>query len=144
MLFKSNQPKHKIETIIGLETEINGNLTTSQSVRIDGRVKGEVRAEAVVVGSAAVVMGDIFADHVTLAGKVKGNITAKDQFELLSSGQLIGDIETGKLIIAEGALFEGHCQMKKSEGQVIELHPATLVNKGENHRDKQHLKVANS
>jgi cytoskeletal protein CcmA (bactofilin family) len=105
MLFKSNQPKHKIETIIGLETEINGNLTTSQTVRIDGRVKGEVRAEAVVVGSAAVVMGDIFADHVTLAGKVKGNITAKDQFELLFFGQLIGDIETGKFIIAEGALF---------------------------------------
>lgn len=123
MFLKSNKSAPKIETIIGSGTEMEGNLHTKESMRIDGKIKGELHAQAVVIGEFGVVLGDITAAMVTVAGKVKGNIFANESLELLPKGQVLGDIHTAKLMISDGATFEGNCQMIKGNGQVIELNP---------------------
>src|SRR5262245_45878552 len=102
----SKKPGTKIETIVGPGTELEGNLRTSESVRIDGKIKGEVSAEAVILGASGVVLGDISANRVTIAGRVKGNVSAVASLELLPKGQIYGDIRTNKLVIADGATFE--------------------------------------
>lgn len=132
MFLKSNKTAPKIETVIGPGTEMEGNLGTHESMRIDGKIKGEIHAHAVVIGEFGVVLGDITAASVTVAGKVKGNISATESLELLPKGQLVGDIRTAKLIISDGANFEGNCQMIKVDGQVIEVDPANLPAELEN------------
>lgn len=119
MFSKSANPK--IETILGPGTEIDGNVKTSESIRVDCKIKGEINAETILIGENGVVMGDIVANHITVAGKVKGNVTANTALELLPSGHIIGDIRSNKLIISDGATFEGNCQMLRSDGQVVEI-----------------------
>ena len=119
MFSKNANPK--IETILGAGTEIDGNVKTSESIRIDCKIKGEINAETIVIGESGVVMGDIIGNHITIAGKVKGNVTANTALELLPSGHIIGDIRSNKLIISDGATFEGNCQMLRSDGQVVEI-----------------------
>jgi cytoskeletal protein CcmA (bactofilin family) len=129
MLFSSSEKKttNKIESFVGAGTEIEGNIRTNEVVRIDGRIKGEVNAESVVIGQNGVVLGDISANKVTVAGKVKGNISAAATLELLPSGHVIGDLRANKLIISDGACFEGNCQMVKSDGQIIEMNPSAVT-----------------
>lgn len=144
MFLKSDKNSPKIETVIGAETEFEGNVTTRQSLRVDGKVKGEVKAVTVIIGEFGVITGDVTATIVTVAGKIKGNITARESTELLAKSQILGDIRTTKLIISDGACFEGNCQMLKSDGQVIELNPQS-EGKHHNNGHQQHAKaVANS
>jgi cytoskeletal protein CcmA (bactofilin family) len=140
MFLNNKKNGSKIETIVGPDTDIEGNLHTQHSIRIDGKVKGEVRADAVIIGDFGVVMGDVTADTVTVGGKIKGNISAHTMLELLPKAQVTGDIRTEKLIISDGAHFEGNCQMQSSDGQVLELKPQALeVQDG--HNGQRPLKV---
>lgn len=142
MFSKSNEAKTKIETVVGANTDLEGNIRTTESLRIDGRIKGEISADCVVVGDAGVILGDVTANKVTVGGKVKGNISATVSLELLPKGQILGDIRTSKLIISDGATFEGNCQMIKGEGQVLELNPHIIDEDGEsNHKN---LKVVSA
>jgi cytoskeletal protein CcmA (bactofilin family) len=140
-MFNSNKSSTKIETFVGAGTEIEGNIRTNEVVRVDGKIKGEVSAESVVVGPNGIVLGDINANKVTIAGKIKGNITAASILELLASGQVLGDIRTNKLVISDGACFEGNCQMVKSDGQVIEMNPATMEMDVDLPNAKKNIKV---
>ena len=74
-----------------------------------------VEAQSVIVGEKGRVDADIIADSVVLSGTVNGHITAKAKLEITTNGKLKGDIKTGSLIIAEGVLFEGKCQMITDE-----------------------------
>ena len=142
MLFQNPKHNSKIETIIGPGTELEGNIHTKESVRIDGKLKGETTAESVVIGDKGVVLGDISANHVTVGGKIKGNVSSATMLEVLPKGQVLGDIRTSKLIIADGAIFEGNCQMVKSDGQIIEMNPENLSADGEAPQGGKNLKVA--
>ncbi len=129
MFKKTANPK--IETILGPGTEIEGNIKTTESIRIDGKIKGELQADTIVIGESGVVMGDIVANHITVAGKIKGNVTANAQLELLPSGHIIGDIRSNKLVISDGATFEGNCQMIRTDGQVVPLNSTKAMAKVE-------------
>lgn len=139
MFLKSKKNTPKIETIIGPGTEMEGNLGTHESIRIDGKIKGELHAHTVVIGEFGVVLGDITAACITVAGKVKGNVSGSESLELLPKGQILGDIRTAKLMISDGASFEGNCQMIKMDGQVIEVDPqnfpAELENQNGHHKN---------
>ncbi len=140
MFLKSNKNTPKIETVVGAETELEGNISTRQSLRVDGKVKGEVKAISVIIGEFGVVTGDVTATNITVSGKVKGNISARESIELLPKAQILGDIRTNKLVISDGACFEGNCQMIKGDGQVIELNP-NAENKHHNNGHQQHAKA---
>jgi cytoskeletal protein CcmA (bactofilin family) len=132
----------KIETFVGAGTEIEGNIHTPEVVRVDGKIKGEVNAESVVIGPNGIILGDITANKVTVAGKIKGNISAATTLELLPTGQILGDIRTNKLLISDGAKFEGNCQMVKADGQDIEMNSTTdMTLEPDLPNSKKHLKV---
>ena len=134
----------KIEAFIGQETEVEGSIRTNESIRIDGKIKGGINAESVFIGEHGNILGDITANKVIVSGRVKGNISSASILELTPKGIVVGDIRTSKLIISDGASFEGNCQMLKSDGQIIELTPENSSLDGDNANHK-HLKVvANS
>lgn len=93
--------------------EIEGRIKVpSGMIRLDCQFKGTIcSAGTVVVASQAEIEGDIEAERVSVAGKVKGSIHATKQLEIKEHGILLGDIETPSLKLESGAYFTGHCDM---------------------------------
>ena len=111
-LFKKDADLSRLDTLIGNGTILEGTLTSRESICIEGTVRGKVLCEgSVIVGPKGRVDADIYAETVLVGGEVNGNIVSKSKLEITTNGKLRGDIKTGSLIIAEGVLFEGKCQM---------------------------------
>lgn len=102
-----------IGTILGQETLFEGLLTTDETVRIDGLLKGEIRSEgSVIIGETGRVDGNIHAQDILVAGFVDGNIICDERMEVTSTGMVVGDIVTKVLVIEEGGSFKGNCAME--------------------------------
>lgn len=101
-----------ITTLIGKTCKVNGNIITKESVRVDGIVIGTIETEGVAcISESATLEGDLKAQEVFIAGKVKGNVTAYKSTELEKTANIEGDILTAKLHIHSGAKFNGNTKM---------------------------------
>ena len=95
-------------------TEIEGKVTFTGTVLLNGRVRGEIVSnDTLVVGEKGVINATIRSGVVEVAGEVVGNITASERIELHPSCRVYGDIEAPVVTIDEGALLEGQCRMTK-------------------------------
>ncbi|MEO5568803.1 MAG: polymer-forming cytoskeletal protein [Gemmatimonadaceae bacterium] len=113
---KQNKPSRSREftTHINDGTEIEGKITFTGTVLLNGRVRGEITStDTLVVGERGVVNASIHAGTVEVSGEVVGNITANERIELHPGCRVYGDIEAPVVIIDEGALLEGQCRMTK-------------------------------
>ncbi|MBI4801041.1 MAG: polymer-forming cytoskeletal protein [Elusimicrobia bacterium] len=100
------------DTIIGQDAYFQGTLTAKGSLRIDGRIDGSiVDAKLVTVGKTGKIKGDVSCDICTLSGEVKGNVSALDHIEVLAGSKIDGDMRAPRIIIEEGAMFNGNCSM---------------------------------
>lgn len=102
----------KFDTIIGRTTTIQGTLILLDSVRIDGRVQGNVESApdckiAVAIGPTGEVTGDIKAHRVMVAGKVFGHVHAADRVEFQKDSVVQGDISYGSIAVEHGARLSG-------------------------------------
>ena len=98
---------------IDKDTEFNGTLRFKESFRIDGKFTGKIlNGENLIVGETGEVNADIEVRNVSINGRVNGNVTAKDRAEVFANGRVSGKMVTPKLIIEEGAFFQGTCQME--------------------------------
>ena len=109
---KADKRTKTVESIIGHNAYLEGTLSSKGSLRIDGRVKGTVLCEnMVIIGAEGYVEGEITSYDVFIAGEFKGNVTAKNRVEIAENGKVYGDITTAKIVIDPGVLFEGRCSM---------------------------------
>ncbi len=119
--------KDRIENVVGPTAHFDGELKCNGGIRIDGVFRGSMETMGnVIIGEAAKVEADIAARNVSVAGSVKGNIKAAGRLEILSTGQLWGDIEVESFLIDEGGFFNGSSTMR---GQTEPL-PETSKGKG--------------
>ena len=101
------------DTIIGHEAYFQGTLTAKGSLKIDGRIDGSlVDAKTVTLGKTGKIKGDISCEVCYVCGEVKGNITALDHIEAMSGSRIEGDLRAPKIIIDDGAIFNGNCRME--------------------------------
>ena len=70
-----------------------------------------------IVGESAVIESDVRVSHMVISGEVRGNIEA-DRVEIRAPGKVIGNIRSPVLVIEEGVIFDGSCQMQVQEGAV--------------------------
>jgi cytoskeletal protein CcmA (bactofilin family) len=118
---KSNDKKNneRITTTLGTGTKFNGTMRFSKSLKIDGKFEGKIESEGFLyIEEGADVRADIKVGSIVVGGTVRGDIYAKDKLEMLSTGQVFGNVQTAKLKIADGVVFEGKCQMIKEPGEV--------------------------
>jgi cytoskeletal protein CcmA (bactofilin family) len=102
--------KSEESTIISRGVKIEGKITSSGNIRIDGEIQGDIFSESnITIGEVAKVKGQINANIITIGGKVSGIVRAKDKLILDSKSNLKGDIFTKNLVIDEGAKFDGKC-----------------------------------
>ncbi len=98
------------DTLIPLETTFTGSIETSTSIRIDGRVKGNVNAKGdVALGLKALVEGDVFGRAFNIAGTITGNVVSTSSVSLLPKARVLGDIVAKALSIELGASYSGKC-----------------------------------
>ena len=103
-----------ISTLIDEGTEIDGKFTFTGTALVNGRLRGEVISnDRLIVGEKGVVNASVRAGVVRIAGEIVGNVMAGDRVELLGTGRVYGDIHAPVVLIEEGALLEGRCQMVK-------------------------------
>lgn len=104
--------KEKFDTLIGPSACIEGSLSLTESVRIDGRVKGDLREAdgasiSVVIGATGLVKGNVIAGYVVVAGQVQGDIFAKERIEVCAGGTVSGDIRYRTMVVEQGANLQG-------------------------------------
>ena len=110
---QSERPQGEITTLLGRGAEFEGKLTFEGTVRIDGKLSGEIFSEDVlVVGEGAMVNAEIDVGVIIVEGNVTGNIRAKRAVELHAPARVKGNIETPSLYIDKGVIFEGFSKME--------------------------------
>lgn len=103
----------EINTLLGRGSEFEGKLTFEGTVRIDGRLKGEVFSDDIlVIGEGAHVEAEIDIGEIIIQGAVVGNIRAKRGIEIHAPGRVKGDLTTPELQIDKGVIFEGRSFME--------------------------------
>ncbi|MEM6531290.1 MAG: polymer-forming cytoskeletal protein [Myxococcota bacterium] len=117
-----------VHTVLGSESTFEGKLAFDGTVRIDGKFKGEIHTDNIlVVGPGARVEATVNVGSIVVNGEVHGDINAKQSVEIHAPGKVRGNISTPSLMIAKGVVFEGSCKMEdmqKSGGANV-----TLLNK---------------
>jgi len=129
LMGKKDREKGEMQAFLGKGTEFKGTLLFDGVVRLDGKVEGEISSDGhLVVGQEADIQAEIKVGSIQVAGRVVGNIIAKNRVEILSTGKVVGDITTPKLAVEEGAHFTGHCKMELDEGEerVVPMEKGTL------------------
>ena len=113
----------QVGTIIGPGAVLDGPLTTKDSTRIDGTVKGNVTISgALIVGQEGKITGTVSAMNAYIAGEVTGNISApQGKVEISDTGKVIGDVTCKGIIIDENAVFSGQCDMTGIEKNSAEV-----------------------
>lgn len=119
-------------------TSFIGELNFSNTMRIDGKFEGKIKSKNVlIVGESAEIKGEVDVSNISINGKVSGKIIADEKVEIHSRGQVFCDITTQKLVIEDGAFFQGKCNMDglektpakgiKTSEPAIELKPKKPV-----------------
>ena len=133
---ENEQPCASIDTLIGANAEVKGTLVFSGGLRIDGKVKGNIIASAqdnstVVLSERAEVDGSVQVPHITLQGRIKGNVHSSERIELQRRAQITGDVHYKAMHIAVGATVEGNlvpiADKRVDEGRVVaRLNPTAM------------------
>lgn len=99
-------------SFIGPKIAFQGEVLGDEDVLIEGRLDGRVKiSKSFRVGPHGVVLAEVAAATVTIAGRVVGNVSALERVELLPTGTLEGNIQAPRIVIGEGARFTGRIDM---------------------------------
>ena len=116
----------EITAFLGKGTEFKGVLSFEGTIRVDGRVEGEVISkDTLIAGDGAYLQGEITVGTIICSGKIVGNVNASQKVHIIAPGIVQGNIKTPKLIIEEGVTFDGKSEMagekKAAEQKVVSL-----------------------
>ncbi|MGA2111591.1 MAG: polymer-forming cytoskeletal protein [Anaerolineales bacterium] len=118
---ESIRPASRLETVIGAGISIQGTLSGSGGVRLEGTFEGKMELEGtLVVGEQAkLISEEIRADSVSVAGTVQANLIAQ-KVHIQKTGKVWGDVTTGSLSTEEGGYLKGHVQMNEASAPAHE------------------------
>jgi cytoskeletal protein CcmA (bactofilin family) len=104
--------KGNIIAFLGKETLFKGYLQFEGTVRIDGVLEGEIHSNnTLIIGDGASINGTINVGRVVCGGTVNGKIIANESIQLVKPSNVKGEIKTPALLIEEGVIFNGQCEM---------------------------------
>uniref|UniRef100_A0A7C4GC48 Polymer-forming cytoskeletal family protein n=1 Tax=candidate division WOR-3 bacterium TaxID=2052148 RepID=A0A7C4GC48_UNCW3 len=109
----------KLDSVIGPDTSVKGDVTVSGSLRLDGSVEGRMDvSDTLLTGPRALLKGDVHCRDAVIAGRIEGNIVAADAVELQTGAQVFGDITCRSLVVQRDCFFEGRCSMSDARREV--------------------------
>lgn len=122
----SKKDKNTIDSLIGISTNIEGNVYFKGGLRIDGHVKGNVIAEAgcssmLVISEKARIDGEVRAGHIVVNGEINGPVYCSDLIELQTKAKISGDVHYKALEMMNGALVSGNLTHEQVAETVLKL-----------------------
>ncbi len=134
MFSKASKPLNRIDTLIGAETSLTGDITFTGGLRIDGKIKGSVRAtdetdSTLVISDQATVEGEIVVPHVVINGTVVGPVTSSAFLELQEKARVTGDVQYNSIEMHLGAVVQGRLVHTGQVVKSVELKLAASGNK---------------
>jgi cytoskeletal protein CcmA (bactofilin family) len=121
-----SRPQNRIDSLIGLGTRIEGNVTFKGGLRVDGEITGNVTAQpdqpsTLVLSERARIDGEIRVSHLVVNGTVNGPVYATEFLELQPNSRVKGDVHYSVLEIHLGAVVEGRLVHRSGETKAVEL-----------------------
>ena len=117
---KSGKPSVKasdLTAFIDEGSEIEGQCTFGGTVMLNGTVRGEITCtDTVIIGEKGIAHTTIRAGAIVISGQVVGNLIATQRLEMRGAARVYGDIEAPVVVMEEGVIFQGHCQMTPEAG----------------------------
>lgn len=122
----TEKPCNTIDTLIGVSTDMKGDITFSGGLRIDGKIKGNITARSddnstLVLSENAAVTGDVSVPHMIVNGRIKGNVRSVERLELQSKAEIHGDVTYKIMEIAAGAQVNGSLNRVSDKSEVVPL-----------------------
>jgi len=116
----NDKPCNTIDTLIGVKTEMKGDIVFSGGLRIDGKIKGNITADGdgsstLVLSEHAEVAGNVQVPHMILNGKIKGNVHCAERIELQPEAEIVGDLHYRIIEMALGATINGNLLREESK-----------------------------
>lgn len=126
MFKKASVPQNRIDTLIGAGTTVTGDIVFSGGLRIDGEVRGNVRAtddqaSTLVVSEHARIEGEVVVSHVVINGTVIGPVVSKGLLELQAKARITGDVEYNSIEMHLGAVVQGRLVHSSQQSKAVEL-----------------------
>ena len=117
---RPNDPQPAFEgTFFGPNVVMEGTVTGSEPVLIEGTVKGRIQLQSDLrIGTQARVEATVHVRNVTVEGKLNGDVSADDRVELVAGATVDGNIKAPKIVVAEGARFRGNVDMGSAKPDV--------------------------
>ena len=110
---KSNEKTGELSTILGKGSLFEGKLNVEHTLRVDGKFTGDITTtDALIVGKEGNINGNVEAKMLIVGGKISGTAKIKDKIVLETKAEFRGEMRTSRLVIDEGAIFDGRCSMK--------------------------------
>ena len=109
----NDKPCNTIDTLVGVKSELKGDIVFSGGLRIDGKVRGNVTAKGesnstLVLSENATITGNVTVPHIITNGTIKGNVRAAERIELQNKAEISGDVYYKVIEMALGAVVNGN------------------------------------
>ena len=105
-------------SLLSKKVKIEGEIQGNEDLHVEGHFKGSIKITGdIFIGPTGIVEADIEADNIIVQGQISGNVLARKQLQLQSSGRLLGDCAALTIDIKEGAIFEGRSKMIRSSAE---------------------------
>lgn len=102
----------KVDSIIGEQAEIKGEIHSKGVVRVDGLLQGTIQHQGhLIVGPTGRLIANIKAESLAVAGEIRGDVEVEGRLELMAGARMLGDIRCGHLVVHAGATFQGRSSM---------------------------------
>jgi cytoskeletal protein CcmA (bactofilin family) len=100
-------------TVIGPGVTFKGDISGTEDLLLEGKFEGMIQlgGSALTVGAAGRIRADIVAREVVVYGEVIGNVSARDRIEIKREGSIVGDLNTQRIVIEDGANFRGSMEI---------------------------------
>ncbi len=121
---QTNKPQNRIDSLIGAGTNIDGNVSFTGGLRVDGEIIGNVMAvsdqpSTLVLSEQARIDGEIKVSHLVVNGAINGPVFVEEFLELQSRSKVYGDIHYNTLEMHLGAIVEGRLVHRSSEAKEV-------------------------
>ena len=120
----SLETQRDLTCLVGKGTTIEGNFNSTDSVRVDGTIRGDITCEKrLLIGASGWMEGTIIAQDAIIRGYVKGNLTVKGVLRLENTAKIDGYIVARAMEVEEGAQYEGECKVGErfAEKNTVEM-----------------------
>lgn len=119
---KSKPKKNEVSTfttpnkdgncVISVGTKIQGKFNSSENIRIDGTIVGELKCDKkLVMGKGSLIEGQILTKEAVIMGNIQGDLTVNGLLHLHNTAKIQGNIIAKKMIVDEGAIYNGECKI---------------------------------